>query len=83
MSATPASAQRYDVAMERLVELLRRSAPAGSGLPETTAETLVGGVAWILHQQIRRGQAEQALELMPELLDFVLSPYQGVGKQKP
>jgi AcrR family transcriptional regulator len=83
MSATPASAQRYDAAVERLVELLRRNAPAGSGLPETTAETLVGGVAWILHQQIRRGQAEQALELMPELLDFVLSPYQGVGKQKP
>jgi AcrR family transcriptional regulator len=82
MSATPASAQRYDAAVERLVELLRRNAPAGSGLPETTAETLVGGVAWILHQQIRRGQAEQALDLMPELLDFVLSPYQGVGKQK-
>jgi AcrR family transcriptional regulator len=83
MSATPASAQRYDAAVERLVELLRRNAPAGSGLPETTAETLVGGVAWILHQQIRRGQAGQALDLLPELLDFVLSPYQGVGKQKP
>ena len=83
MSATPASAERYDAAMERLVDLLRRNAPAGSGLPETTEETLVGGVAWILHQQIRRGKAEQALELMPQLLDFVLSPYQGVGKPKP
>jgi AcrR family transcriptional regulator len=83
MSATPASAERYDAAMERLVELLRRNAPAGSGLPETTEETLVGGVAWILHQQIRRGKAELALDLMPQLLDFVLSPYQGVGKQKP
>jgi AcrR family transcriptional regulator len=83
MSATPASAERYDAAIERLVELLRRSAPPGLGLPETTEETLVGGVAWILHQQIRRGQAEQALELMPQLLDFVLSPYLGVGRQKP
>ena len=43
----------------------------------------MGGVAWILHQQIRRGQAEQALDLMPQLSDFVLSPYLGVGRQKP
>jgi AcrR family transcriptional regulator len=83
MAATPASAERYDAAIERLVKLLRRNAPPASGLPETTEETLVGGVAWILHQQIRRGQAEQALDLMPQLLDFVLSPYLGVGKQKP
>jgi AcrR family transcriptional regulator len=83
MSATPASAARYETAMERLVDLLRSKAPPDSGLPETIEETLVGGVAWILHQQIRRGKAEQALDLMPELLDFVLSPYLGVDKQKP
>jgi AcrR family transcriptional regulator len=83
MSAIPASGERYDAAIERFVELLRRSAPSGSGLPETTEETLVGGVAWILHQEIRRGRAEQALDLMPQLLDFVLSPYLGVGRQKP
>lgn len=83
MSATPASAVRYDAALERLVELMRGRAPADSGLPETTEETLVGGVAWILHQQIRRGETERALDLTPELLDFLLSPYLGVGKQKP
>lgn len=83
MSATPASAARYDAALERLVELMRRRAPTDSGLPETTEETLVGGVAWILHQQIRRGETERALDLTPELLDFLLSPYLGVDKQKP
>ena len=82
-SATPASAQRYDAAVERLVELLRRNAPPGSGLPETTEETLVGGVAWILHREIRCGRAEQALDLTPQLSDFMLSPYLGVGRQKP
>jgi AcrR family transcriptional regulator len=82
MSATPASATRYDAALERLIGLMRERAPADSGLPETTEETLVGGVAWILHQRIRRGESEQALDLMPELLDFLLSPYLGVGKQK-
>ncbi len=80
VSATPAASRRHDEAMHMFVELLRGTVPAETGLPETIEETLVGGVAWILHQQIRRGQAEQALELMPELLDFLLSPYQGVGK---
>jgi AcrR family transcriptional regulator len=80
MSATPAASARYDAALQGVVDHLRQKAPAGSGLPATTEETLVGGVAWILHQQIRRGGAEQALDLMPELLDFVLSPYRGVGK---
>ncbi|MCW2989361.1 MAG: transcriptional regulator, TetR family [Solirubrobacterales bacterium] len=79
MSATPAASARYDDAMEKFVELLRRSAPAETGLPDTIEETVVGGVAWVLHQQIRRSGAEQALDLMPELLDFILSPYHGVA----
>ena len=58
----------------------RKSAPQGTDLPETIEESLVGGVAWILQLQIRRGEAEQAAELLPELSQFVLSPYLGVGK---
>jgi AcrR family transcriptional regulator len=80
VSATPVASARYEEAVLRFVELLRRNAPADTGLPATIEETLVGGVAWILHQQIRRGDAEQALTLLPELLDFVLSPYHGVAK---
>jgi AcrR family transcriptional regulator len=80
MAATPAASARYDAAVQRFVDLLRRNAPTETGLPDTIEETLVGGVAWIMHQQIRRGGAEQALDLTPELLDFVLSPYHGVDK---
>jgi AcrR family transcriptional regulator len=80
MSATPAASARYDDAMQRFVDLLHQNAPRETGLPETIEETLAGGVAWILHQKIRRGEAEQALDLMPELLEFVLSPYHGVAK---
>jgi AcrR family transcriptional regulator len=79
-SATPAASARYDRALQRFVELLRDNAPSETRLPDTIEETLTGGVAWILHQQIRRGEAEQALDLMPELLDFILSPYLGVAK---
>ena len=80
ISATPSSARLYDVAMRDFVELLRKGAPADADLPETIEESLVGGVAWILQLQIRRGEAEQAPELLPELSQFVLSPYLGVGK---
>jgi AcrR family transcriptional regulator len=79
VSATAAASRRYEETLLLCVATLRRGAPSGAGLPATTEETLVGGVAWILHQRIRRGAAGEASELWPELTDFVLSPYHGVG----
>ncbi len=80
VSATPSSAGRYDAALRGYVDLLRRSTPADRGLPETIEETLVGGVAWIVHQQIRRGEESDAPQLLSELSEFVLSPYHGVAE---
>lgn len=80
ISATPSSARLYDAGMREFVALLRKSSLEGPDLPETIEESLVGGVAWILQLQIRRGEAERAAELLPELSQFVLSPYMGVGK---
>jgi len=83
ISATPTASARYDEALRRFVELWRRSAPVEADLPETIGETLIGGVAWIVYQQIRRGGAGQALDLLPGLSEFVLSPYHGVSKLSP
>jgi len=80
LSATPGAADRYDAAVHGFVELLRGTVPPDSGLPGTLEETLVGGVAWIANQQIRRGEVENAEVLFPELSDFLLSPYHGVAK---
>lgn len=80
ISATPSSARLYDAAVHEFVEMLKRSAPEEADLPETIEESLVGGVAWILQLQIRKGEAGSAPELLPELSQFVLSPYLGVGK---
>jgi AcrR family transcriptional regulator len=82
ISATRSSARLYDAGMRDFVELLRNNALDNSDLPETIEESLVGGVAWILQQQIRRGEAEQAGELLSELSQFVLSPYLDVGKPR-
>lgn len=80
ISATPNSARLYDAGVHDFVGLLRKGAPEGADLPDTIEESLVGGVAWILQLQIRKGGAERAPELLLELSQFVLSPYLGVGK---
>jgi len=82
ISATRSSARLYDAGMRDFVDLLSNSALDNSELPETIEESLVGGVAWILQQQIRRDEAERAVELLPELSQFVLSPYLGVGQPR-
>ncbi len=79
LSATPAATERYEDAMQRFVELTKRNVPHDDRLPETIEETLIGGVAWIVYQQIRRQEAEKAEDLLPELSEFVLGPYLGAG----
>lgn len=79
LSATPATTKRYEDALEAFVELTRRTLPQDERLPETIAETVVGGVAWIIHQQIRRGDAERAEDLLPELTEFMMAPYLDAG----
>jgi AcrR family transcriptional regulator len=79
LSATPAATERYEQAMQRFVELTRRTVPQDDLLPETIEETLVGGVAWIVYQQIRRNETEQAEDLLPELSEFMLAPFAGAA----
>jgi AcrR family transcriptional regulator len=75
LSATPAATERYEDAMQRFVELTKRVVPHNEGLPDTIEETLVGGVAWIVYQQIRRDETEKAEDLLPELSEFMLAPF--------
>jgi AcrR family transcriptional regulator len=79
ISATPSSARLYDAVLKDFVELLRSRAPERLDLPETIEESLVGGAAWIIQQQIRRDEPKSAVDLLGELSQFVLSPYSGVG----
>lgn len=75
LSATPATTKRYEDSLETFVELTRRTLPQDGRLPDTIAETVVGGVAWIVYQQIRRGEAARAEDLLPELTEFMTAPY--------
>ena len=75
LSATPAATRRYEAALGAFVEMVGRNLPSDDRLPETIVETLVGGVAWIVYQQIRRHEAERAGDLLPELSEFMMAPY--------
>ena len=79
LSATPAATERYEQAVQRFVELTKRAVPTNDQLPDTIEETLVGGVAWIVYQQIRRDETEKAEDLLPELSDFMLAPFHSAG----
>ncbi len=80
LSATPAATERYEAAMQRFVDLVKRTVPQDDQTPETIEETLVGGVAWIVYQQIRRDEAAQAEDLLPELSEFMLAPFHGAAE---
>lgn len=80
-AAGPDSAARYEAALDAFIGRLREAAPPGSGRPTTLEEALVGGTVWIVQREVRRDAADKALDLLPELLQFLTSPYRGVGKR--
>jgi AcrR family transcriptional regulator len=80
-AASPTAAARYDSAVDGFIARLREAAPPGPGRSATLEEALVGGTVWIVQRQVRRGDAEDAVELLSELTEFVISPYRSVGKR--
>jgi len=72
-AATPASAARYQATVERFTGLLADAMPAVDDPSGAIEEGVVGGVAWILNRQVRRGEIARAAELSEELSNFVLA----------
>lgn len=74
-------------ALERRAEIIRRLTELISDrtedLPQTapgrsfTAETVVGALLEVLYNRVRRGEAEQLPELLPDLLYCVTAPFVG------
>ena len=80
LSAGPAAVERYERSIQAFVPLFRmgrKVAPKGEDLPETLEETIVGGIFWIIYQRIVMGQVEEIEQLLPELVEFSLTPYIG------
>ena len=60
----------------------RKVASKGEQLPGTLEETIVGGIFWIIYQRIVMGQMEEIEQLLPELVEFALTPYVGAEAAK-
>lgn len=80
LSAGPASVRYYEESQQAFVSLFklgRDVSPRGGELPETLEEALIGGVFWILYQRLTSSAAIEIGELLPELTEFILTPYLG------
>jgi AcrR family transcriptional regulator len=80
-AAGPESAARYEAALEGFIKHLRHAAPSGNKRPATLEEALVGGTVWIVQREVRRDATDRVLDLLPELTQFLISPYRDVGKR--
>jgi AcrR family transcriptional regulator len=72
---------RYQAAVESFVPYLRHGAPDapdGEPVPAATDEAVVGGIASLLGRRVLAGEAEQIDQLLPDVLEFALTPYLGV-----
>lgn len=76
---------RYQAAVESFVGLLGEGAPRssdGAGVPETTDEAVVGGIAAMLGRRLLAGEEKNLSELFPEILEFVLAAYLGAEEAR-
>jgi AcrR family transcriptional regulator len=80
LAGGPASVQYYEESLQAFVSLFkvgRDVSPFGGELPETLEEAIIGGVFWILYQRLLLGEVDRIEELLPELVEFALTPYLG------
>lgn len=80
LTAGPEAVRCYEESLQAFVSLFRqgrKASPRGEQLPETMDEAIVGGVFWIVHQRLVLGQTEGIEGLLPELVEFALTPYLG------
>jgi AcrR family transcriptional regulator len=76
---------RYQAAVESFVAYLREGAPQAPGggeVPVATDEAVVGGIASLLGRRVLAGETEQIDQLLPEVLEFALTPYLGTAEAR-
>ena len=76
---------RYERLMNYLAGLLaagRAESPHGDELPPTTERSIAGGVATIVGNRVNRGKEAELGTLLPEVVQFVLTPYFGTAEAR-
>ncbi len=83
--AGPAVVERYDAAIQSFVPYFQKGREGRppevlARLSATTEEALVGGMVSLISRRIIAGKAEDLEELLPDLVEFTLTPYLGSGE---
>ncbi len=86
LAAGPGVVERYDAAIQSFVPYFHggregRSPEEPGPLSPTTEEALVGGMVCLISRRILAGQGEALEDLLPDLVEFLLTPY--LGAQRP
>ena len=72
--------ERHERLLDYLGERLlsgRRERPDGARLPEITERVIAGGIIALVSQRVDLGKADELEALVPEAIQFVLTPYLG------
>ena len=83
--AGPELARRHRAAIEELVRFLRagrKQRAGGEPLPETAERGILGAVNSMVGRQLLAGRGEQLEALLPDLTQFVLTPYLGAAEAR-
>jgi len=80
--AGPAVVERYDAAIQSFVPYFQKGREGRppevlARLSTTTEEALVGGMVSLISRRIIAGKSEELEELLPDLVEFTLTPYLG------
>jgi AcrR family transcriptional regulator len=84
-AAGPRAYASYEEAIDGAVPKLRegRALSVGaSALSDTLEEAILGGIAWILHQRLVKGEMEKTGVLLGETIRIALSPYLGEAEAR-
>ncbi len=76
---------RYQAALESFVPGLRAGAPRppdSESVPKAMDEAVIGGIASLLGRRVLAGEAEQIDDLLPEVLEFAMTPYLGAAEAR-
>lgn len=77
--------ERYERMVAYVAELLapgREQAEHGERLPEITERAMASGVAMLVAQRLSMGREAELPSLVPEAIQFVLTPYLGSGEAR-
>jgi AcrR family transcriptional regulator len=83
--AGPEIARRHKAAIEELVPYLRQGRElreGGEALPETAERGILGAVNSMVARQVTAGKGEQLESLLPDLTQFMLTPYVGAAEAR-